>query len=321
MHSLLSTSNDIYYNLATEEYLLKEKEEDFFMIWQSEACIVVGKHQNALAELNFNFIRDRKIPVARRLSGGGTVFHGDGNLNFTFIRKGEKGKLVDFRFFVEPVVEYLGSLGVKARIGEKNDLLIGELKISGNAEHVYKERVLHHGTLLFKADLEILNRSIEVIPGRFSGKAVQSNRSRVTNITDHLPVVLSFEDFKLGLFNHISQDFGSSGPYFLTEDEDRKILQLRAEKYATREWIWGYSPDFQVRGTINYTGIQADIICHIEKGSVSECKIRDESLPESSLICECLEGKVFDYKALQQNFQDCGLSPELTDAILSALFQ
>jgi len=321
MISLLSMTKDIFYKLATEEYLLKQKEEDFLMIWQSEACIVVGKHQNALAEVNFNFIRDRQIPVARRLSGGGTVFHGEGNLNFTFIRKGEKGKLVDFRFFVSPVVDYLGSLGVVAKIGEKNDLLIGDLKISGNAEHVFKERVLHHGTLLFDADLDLLNRSIEVVPGRFRSKAVQSNRSRVTNIKDHLSTAMSFEGFRQGLFTWLTEYFKGSGSITLTPEDDRQIRQLRDTKYATRDWIWGYSPDFQVRGSILFEGIQAEITCYVERGSVSDCTIRNESLPERSRICDCLTGKEFDHQILQQDLQKSGLSSDLADAVLSALFQ
>ena len=156
------------------------------MLWQSEDSVVVGKHQNAMAEINYRFLQREGVPVARRLSGGGTVFHGDGNVNFTYLINGEKGKLIDFRRFVSPVVDYLATLGIPAEIGTRNDILVEGLKVSGNAEHVYRSRVLHHGTLLFGANLERPNMAIQVVPGRFTDRAVQSNRSKVTNISNYL---------------------------------------------------------------------------------------------------------------------------------------
>ena len=136
MYCIISDTRDPYFNLATEEYLMKHSEEDIFLLWQSELCVVVGKHQNTYAEINYPFIREHNIKVARRLSGGGTVFHDRGNLNFTFIRNGEPGKLVDFRRFVSPVIEMLQQLNVHAVMGGKNDILVDGKKISGNAEHV-----------------------------------------------------------------------------------------------------------------------------------------------------------------------------------------
>ena len=118
------SSNDPYFNLAAEEYFLKNFQEDFFMLWRSRSSVVVGKHQNALAEINHEFVRKNQIPVARRLSGGGTVFHDPGNVNFTFIRNVTNISEVNFKVFTVPVVEALKKLGVEAYTTGRNDLLI-----------------------------------------------------------------------------------------------------------------------------------------------------------------------------------------------------
>ena len=230
MLSIISNTKDIYFHLAVEEFLLKNRAEEFFMLWQSEPCVVVGKHQNALAEVHHRYLRAHHIPVARRLTGGGTVYHGPGNMNFTFIRNGEQGKLVDFKKFVRPVVKFLQLKGLPATIGTRNDLLIEGLKISGNAEHVFKQRVLHHGTLLFNADLEVLNTSIRVRPGRFRDKAVQSNRSEVTNIAAWLIRPQTIDEFSDELYQFLVNEFSGS-PYQFTRSELKEIELLKATKY------------------------------------------------------------------------------------------
>ena len=145
-----------FYCLAAEEYLLKNFDDDIFMLWQSKDTVVLGKHQNALAEINYPFVRANNVTVARRISGGGTVFHDAGNVNFAFIKNVKSPAEISFKQFTQPVVEALALLGIEATSSGRNDLLIEGLKISGNAEHVFKNRVLHHGTLLFNSDLENL---------------------------------------------------------------------------------------------------------------------------------------------------------------------
>jgi lipoate---protein ligase len=188
-------NNDPFFCLAAEEYLMKNFSEDIFMLWQSENTVVVGKHQNALAEINYPFVHKNGITVARRISGGGTVFHDNGNINFAYIKNFSNPSEISFKVFTEPVVHALARLEIKATTSGRNDLLVDGKKISGNAEHVFKNRVLHHGTLLFNSNLKTLGQSIKVIPGKYHGKAVQSNRSVVTNILPFLKKNLSVNDF------------------------------------------------------------------------------------------------------------------------------
>ncbi len=153
MHCLKLISTDPFFNLAVEEYLLRNRTEDFLVLGINDPSVIIGKHQVAHREADTKFVMENNIPVIRRISGGGTVYHDFGNVNFSFILNSARGTQVDFRKYTLPVIEFLASLKVNAELEGKNDLKVNGLKISGNAEHVYRERVLHHGTLLFNADL------------------------------------------------------------------------------------------------------------------------------------------------------------------------
>lgn len=267
------TSTDPYFNLAAEEYFLKNFQEDFFMLWRSRPSVVVGKHQNALAEINHEFVRKNQIPVVRRLSGGGTVFHDPGNVNFTFIRSVEKISEVNFKVFTVPVVNALKKLGVEAYTTGRNDLLIDGKKISGNAEHVHKNRVLHHGTLLFNSHLEALKGALKVDLSRFEDKAVQSNRSEVTNISDYLPDPVSVEEFTGFLFSEISQCYPEFRVYDLTTEDIQAIEKLRIEKYQSWEWIFGYSPRYRFTNKLETANGEILVSLLVEKGLISEVSV------------------------------------------------
>ncbi len=261
---------DPYFNLATEEYLLKNKQEDIFMLWSSESSIVVGKHQNALAEINHSWVRENNIRVARRLSGGGTVFHDKGNLNFTFIRYMEKMEEVNYKLFLKPVKEGLEKLGLTITSSRRDDLLLDEKKISGNAQHVYRKRALHHGTLLYNAELSRLKNALKVDLSRFEDKAVQSNRSIVTNIADYLENPMSVEQFSDFMFKSIAESFEGFQYASLTDEDKAAIQILRDEKYCQWEWIYGYSPKYIYRNSLSLPAGTLSVQLNIEKGKVAK---------------------------------------------------
>ncbi|MCK5693684.1 MAG: lipoate--protein ligase family protein, partial [Bacteroidales bacterium] len=185
MLCIISPYTNPYFNLAAEEYLLKSFQEDMFLLYRNRPSIVVGKHQNTLAEINLPFVQENEILVARRITGGGTVFHDLGNLNFAFFTSGKEGELVDYKRATTPIVEALKKMGLEVRLGKRNELLLKGLKISGTASHVFKQRVLHHGTLLFSSEMGKLSAALKSDKERFTDRAVKSVRSRVTNISDH----------------------------------------------------------------------------------------------------------------------------------------
>lgn len=267
---IYQTTTDPYFNLAAEEYFLKNFQEDFFMLWRSVPTVVVGKHQNALAEINHEFVRTHGIPVARRLSGGGTVFHDLGNLNFTFIRSVEKIHELSFRDFTLPIVQALRKAGVEAYTTGRNDLLIDGKKISGNAEHVHKNRVLHHGTLLYNSELQALKGTLNVDLSRFEGKAVQSNRSEVTNIAGHLPHPMRVEEFGTLLFNEINSQLTGVKVYEPTPADRQAIEKLSEEKYRTWDWIYGYSPRYRYTQQLETPQGDIHVSLMVEKGQIVE---------------------------------------------------
>ncbi|MFO7998844.1 MAG: lipoate--protein ligase [Bacteroidales bacterium] len=264
---------DPYFNLAAEEYVLKNFSDDCFMLWRNGPSIIVGKHQNTLAEINLEWVRQNNIKVVRRLSGGGAVFHDLGNLNFTFIMSGEDGNLVDFRKFTKPILEVLQKLDVEAKFEGRNDLTIKGMKFSGNAEHVHKQRTLHHGTLLFSAVMTDLSLALKANPLKFTDKAVKSIRSRVTNISDHLKHPMGVEEFSNKVMEHIVENHGETRFYEYTQEDIRAIEKLRDEKYSQWEWNFGYSPRYNFEKGIRSKGGYLEFHLNAEHGVITDIRI------------------------------------------------
>jgi lipoate---protein ligase len=244
-------NTDPYFNLAMEEYVLKEIQEDSFMLWRNAPSIIVGKHQNTLAEINLEYVKANGIKVVRRLSGGGAVFHDLGNLNFTFTKKsGDEEELINFRKFTEPILEVLRKLGIDARFEGRNDLTIDGKKFSGNAMHIWNKKVLSHGTLLFSSHMPDLSQALNVDPRKFTDKAVKSIRSRVTNISDHLKEPLDVMQFSTLVEEHIMEKYPDAKLYEPSEKDHEKIMKLTEQKYSTWEWNFGYSPKYNFQKII-----------------------------------------------------------------------
>lgn len=281
MFCILLKNTDPYFCLAAEEYLLKNFSEDIFMLWQSEDTVVVGKHQNALGEINYPFVRENNITVARRISGGGTVFHDSGNVNFSFIKNVKSPAEISFKQFTEPVVEALAKLGIEATTSGRNDLLVEGKKISGNAEHVFKNRVLHHGTLLFHSDLKNLGQAIKVVPGKYESKAVQSNRSEVANISSFLKNKFDVSEFIKFLIDVQLKKEGNSF-YEFNKTDLQKTKDLVAEKFQNWDWNYGYSPKYSFKNEVEIDGKKLSIQIDVKKGIIEKCTISGNYLSEET---------------------------------------
>jgi lipoate-protein ligase A len=239
-------NTDPYFNLATEEYVLKEIKDDSFMLWRNAPSIIVGKHQNTLSEINLDYVKEHDIKVVRRLSGGGAVFHDLGNLNFTFTMQGESN-LIDFKKYTEPILDVLINLGIDARFEGRNDLTIDGKKFSGNAMHIWKNKVLSHGTLLFSSHMPDLSKALNADPLKFTDKAVKSVRSRVTNISEHLKTPMDVMDLSTLIEKYIMEKYPDAILYDLTEEDHQRIREMVRTKYGTWEWNFGYSPKYNFR--------------------------------------------------------------------------
>lgn len=232
------SNHEPYFNLASEEYLLKQKEGFYLYLWINAPSVIIGVNQNAFKEVNLNFTEQNDIKVVRRLTGGGAVYHDLNNINYTIIAPYHESENL-YKEFSKPVIEYLSTIGIKAEFSGRNDILVDGKKISGNAQTVYGDRVMHHGTLLFDTDTSVLASALNPNKLKIESKGIKSVRSRVTNIKDCLKKPITVEEFLIGLSKVFLKD---SIKYEFTEQDINAINKLRNEKYATYEWNIGRSP-------------------------------------------------------------------------------
>ena len=258
-------------NLALEEWLTNA-DDDCFMLWRNRPAIIVGRNQNAAAEINRDFVQKNNIAVVRRLSGGGAVYHDLGNVNFSFITHGTENKF-NFKHFAEPVIAALQSLGVKAEFSGRNDMLIDGKKFSGNAQYVQGSKVLHHGTLLFQSDLTILQQALCVDPSKYESKGVKSVASRVTNIAPHLLAPLSVEDFIEAVFTHMKDNFTGAVFTSLTDNDRLGASKLADSRYGNWEWNFGKSSPYNFRNAQRFVSGNIECQMMVEGGVVRSVQI------------------------------------------------
>ena len=266
-----NTSNDPYFNLAAEEYLLTQKQENIFLLWVNSDVIVVGRNQNTMAEINYDYVTEQNIAVVRRLTGGGAVFHDKGNLNFTFIENHREA--LDFSYFGNIIIGALQKLGLDARLSGRNDLTIEGKKFSGHAATVYQGRHLHHGTLMLNLMVDTLGKALKTDPQKIAGKGVKSVRSRVTNINSHLDTPVSVPQLIEVISSHIKEQHPDMIPYAFTSEDLRAIEKLANEKYRTWEWCFGDSPKYSFSKKGRYAGGSVEVQLFVEKGVIEEARI------------------------------------------------
>lgn len=262
-----------YFNLAVEEHFLKNSEEECFILWRNAPCIVIGKNQNALSEINMEYVKEKDIIVIRRLSGGGAVFHDLGNINFTFITNRDKNDGINFSKFTQPIIAALKDLSINAEFSGRNDITIDGKKFSGNAQYYHKNRVLHHGTLLFSGNLTDLSQALKVKAQKFEDKSVKSVASRVTYISHHLPSPMAVLEFKDYLEGHVLKANGISKVYELSESDLQNIKKLARERYSTWEWNFGSSPEYSLSNEKRFVGGTVEIKLDAEKGIIRDLRI------------------------------------------------
>jgi len=326
MLCILSPYTNPYFNLASEEYLLKNFQEDLFLLYRNTPSIVVGKHQNTLAEINLPFVQEQEILVARRISGGGTVFHDLGNLNFAFFTSGKEGELVDYKRATLPILEALKEMRLEARLGKRNELLLKGLKISGTASHVFKQRVLHHGTLLFSSEMGKLSAALKSDKERFTDRAVKSVRSSVTNISDHLTEGMDVEMFQERILDHMLRTYKDARPYQFSQTDIAEIKVLRDSKYSTWEWNFGYSPKYQFCRSISFKTGSLELHMNVEKGVIKDLKIVGDftSMKDIVLLETLLVGTIHDPETIRNKLSDIDVSNYIrglqNEELLSGMF-
>ena len=269
-----SESTDPYENLALEEYVFEsmDRGEEYFMLWQNQNSIIVGKYQNTIEEVNQEFVDKHEIKVARRLSGGGAVYHDEGNLNYTIIVDRDKNPDFEFKLFAVPVIEALRELGVEAEFNGRNDLVIGGRKFSGSSQYVKDNRILHHGCIMLDSNLDMLKEALRVTAAKIESKSIKSVRSRVTTINENSAVAIPMDILKETIRKHVLKGKGSRY-YGLTEKDFRGIQKNAREKYATWEWNYGKSPACSIRREHKYAGGLVTVHMEVENAAIKTIRI------------------------------------------------
>ncbi|WP_413382564.1 lipoate--protein ligase [Alkalihalobacillus sp. 1P02AB] len=262
-------------NLAIEEYALKnlDPEHSYLLFYVNEPSIIIGKNQNTIEEINLDYVKDHNLHVVRRLSGGGAVYHDLGNLNFSFITKDDGESFHNFKKFTEPVVKALNNLGVHAELSGRNDIQVGERKISGNAQFSTKGRMFSHGTLMLSSEIENVVSALKVKDEKIRSKGIKSIRSRVANIVEFLDKPLTVDELKSVLLKSIFAGSDEIPKVDLTEEDWKGIDQVSAERYRNWDWNYGKSPAFDLQRSKRFSVGTIDIRLNVKKGKIVDCKI------------------------------------------------
>lgn len=296
-------SHDPFYNLAFEEVVLRSRKEgNYLILWQNDRTVVVGQNQNAEAEINRSFVEAHHIRVVRRATGGGAVYHDLGNLNYSFITDAGEAERLSLEVFTRPVVEALKGLGMQSEASGRNDILVEGCKVSGTAQRLSGGRILHHGTLLFDSDPDMVAGALNVDPTKFQSKSSKSVRSRIGSIRSHLR-----EDMDLPAFwAYLKTALAGSGLYEaqLTEQELSEVETLRREKYATWEWNFGRSPRFDLTNKHRFSGGSLEVSLHAERGCITDIAFLGDFLSLSPL------------EELEQALRGCAFRREDVQAVL-----
>jgi lipoate-protein ligase A len=318
-HFITSLSNDASLNLAAEEVLLRKHKENVIFLYINSPCIIVGKHQNTLSEINLEYIEKNNIPVFRRLSGGGTVYHDLGNINYCIIENGAPGQLVDFVKATTPIVEALKNYGIKARHGKRNDILAGFKKISGNACHIYKSRSMHHGTLLYNANITKLTEGLKADSIKFNDNSIKSVRSEVVNISSLSELQQTPVEFMEYIGNYLIQRYNATH-YHFSDHDLAEIEKLKAEKYSTWNWNYGYSPTYEFSKTNRSDGYTFSSKIKVEKGVLSNIKITTNYPDKNAVqsISDKIRGLPHEKNAITQKMQI--LDKTAFNGIIQSLF-
>lgn len=297
-------------NLAIEEYVLQNfgETDTYLLFYVNRPSIIIGRNQNSVEEINTDYVDEHDIKVVRRLSGGGAVYHDEGNLNFSFITKDDGESFQNFAKFTKPVVEALNNLSVPAELQGRNDLAADGRKISGNAQFSTKGRMFSHGTLMLDSEIEHVVAALNVNKAKITSKGIKSIRSRVANISEFLEEKITIDTFKEMILKYIFDvaDVTDVPRYELSEQDWENIYQISEERYKKWDWNFGKSPSFNIQQSHKFDAGLVDVRLDVKKGIIENAKIYGDffGLGDVEVIENRLQGVRHDRKAVEEALED-----------------
>jgi lipoate-protein ligase A len=305
-----SQSSNPFVNLAIEEFMLRHihSNRPIFHIYVNEPSVIVGRNQNVFEEIDFNYVRKQAIPVLRRLSGGGTVYHDPGNINFSLISP-DQNLLNDYASFTKPLIRAMRNLGLTAELRNRSSIFISGKKVSGNAQYATKGRLLSHGTLLLNTDLAQLRSALKPRHQQISSRAVQSIRSSVANLSDFLDEEIALDTLK----DQVRREFLGSIPaeeFELSEEDWEVVRQIEYERYHSWEWTIGQSPKFSTVRRIQTAQGEVILDILVEKGTIQSIQSLGSPVKFNRTInrlSKCLTGVRYDSQDITLALQISGI--------------
>ena len=326
MKFLSNDSTDPHFNMAFDEFCLEQlkADEPVFYLWQNRPSVIIGLNQSAYAEVNLPYLRENGIVLARRVTGGGAVYHDLQNLNYTITGR-IRDLETDCPAYVETMARALRKLGVPAELSGRNDILVEGRKCSGYAKRISKDRLMIHGTLMYDVDIDTLTHVLDTPGSKLSAAGVSSVRSRVANLKAYLPQFESIKAFQAALQAILA---GNDGEIILSETQIAQIEADADKKYRTWEWIYGHSPvaAFQVRRKFACGNVEAAF--SLKAGCIDGLRFSGDflgNLPPDR-IADALQGCRYTREAIAdtlskepvENCFDRLSVAELTDLLLDA---
>ncbi len=309
VHYLETGSTDPCFNLALEQYVLENRRVgDWLLLWQNANTVVIGLNQNTAEEIDPAFVSEHGITVVRRMTGGGAVYHDLGNLNYSFITDTGDTESLSIARFCEPVCRALASLGVEAVTSGRNDILVDGKKVSGVAQRISGGRILHHGTLLFDSDPDMIAGALRADPSKFVSKSAKSVRSRVGMLRDYLPPGTDLQAFRGRLLRELTAE--GLIREALSEEELSAIHRLADEKYRSWDWVYGKNPDYQVRRRRRFPGGSLELRMNVHQNRISDLIFFGDfmaTVPQEALL-EALRGAALERTSLDRLLSSFSLS-------------
>jgi lipoate-protein ligase A len=299
-------SNNPYFNLAAEEFLIRNldcSKGDYLFLYTNKPSVVVGKNQSIYKEVNFNTLRGNAVLPARRISGGGTVYHDEGNLNFAVFSAFDDSKINNYRYFNAPLVNALNKFGIPCDFNDRNDIICNSKKLSGNAQFTNRKNIISHGTLLVNSVLDNLRAALKQNDFKVESRSVASVSSSVMNISEIAPHISSVEVLRDMLVKELVTD-----TYELSAIELSEINALTESKFATDEWIYGRSPETTIT--------KSDMQIEVERGIIKHIELYEFNLGFLSQ----LTGTPYTHEGIKKRLQQLDLSGYSLSALLQAIF-
>ncbi len=305
MRYLINNSTDPYFNLAFDEYCLENihSEEPYFFLWRNRPAVIIGLNQNAYGEVNLEYLNANGITLARRVTGGGAVYHDLQNMNYTIIGRNPSP---------QPMVDALRQLGVPAELTGRNDIFVEGRKVSGYARRVAGNQEIIHGTLMYDVDLDTLQHVLDTPASKMKAKGISSVRSHVANLKEYLPQFKSLDELQAKLSEILSGGDGpllAQGSGYPSQDViDAEVRRIAAEKFATWEFIYGHSheADFNYKKKLPCGTVEASL--RIDRGIITALTFSGDFLFDepSEDLAKKLIGLRYDKATLSAAIEKAG---------------